>query len=73
MCSRLLFYFYFISDNTISRNIYLGYFLSLVFIINYLLPMIIGEFVLGIIAIFDIKRLNVALADDMPKIAKVIK
>jgi hypothetical protein len=35
--------------------------------------MIIGEFVLGISAILDIKRLDMALADDMPKIAKVIK
>jgi hypothetical protein len=35
--------------------------------------MTIGGFVLGFPAILVIKRLDLALADDMPKIAKVIK
>jgi sigma-E factor negative regulatory protein RseC len=70
---KAAFFVYILPLIAVSAGIYLGYFLLVNFKINHLLPMAIGGFVLGLIAILVIKHLDMALADDMPKIAKVIK
>jgi sigma-E factor negative regulatory protein RseC len=57
----------------VSGGIYLGYYVSSVLNISRILPMIIGGLVLGLLAILAIKRLDLALVDEMPTIIKVIK
>jgi sigma-E factor negative regulatory protein RseC len=59
----------------VAGGICLGYFFSSIFKISNVLPMTIGGFVFGMVAVIVIKRLEKSLqaAPDMPKIAKVIK